>query len=74
MASVEQRPVKSDVLEAAADVGRAGRHETRLGKSDLGQKLYDLSAQISDAARGEVRPGSSQNRGTRFPPSDTLLK
>ena len=67
MASVEQRPVKSDVLEAAADVGRAGRHETRLGKSDLGQKLNDLSAQISDAARGEVTTAEKALRESAQP-------
>ena len=31
-------------------------------------------AKIEVIRRGDVRPGSSQNSGTRFPPSDTLLK
>ena len=54
LAGVEQTTVKGDTFEAAADVARAGRHETRLGKTEVGLKLSDLAGQISGAAYGEV--------------------
>ncbi|MCE9611335.1 MAG: hypothetical protein K8R23_14160 [Chthoniobacter sp.] len=66
-ASVEQRPVRGDVLEAAADVSRAGRHETRLGKSDAGQKLSELAGEITAAARQEVTAAEQALRESAQP-------
>ena len=54
LAAREQVTVKSDTLEAAADAARAGRHASRLGKSDAGQALVDVAAQITAAARKEI--------------------
>ncbi len=53
-AALEQAPVAGEAKEAAADVGRAARHEARLGSPETGQKLSDLAAQIAETAQNDV--------------------
>ena len=54
LASLDQQPVKSDASEAATDLGRAGRHEERLGKTSVAQKLSEIGSQVSKTAQNTV--------------------
>ena len=65
LASTEQAPVQGDATEAAADVGRAGRHEERLGKAEPAQKLGDLAKLIDGTAKKAVPAAEKAIRESR---------
>ncbi len=53
-AAAAQANIGKDVNNAAADVARAGRHEQRLGKKELGAQLEDAASDIHQVANDDV--------------------
>jgi hypothetical protein len=66
-AAMTQAPVANDAVEAAADVGRAGRHADRLGDAETGQKLNALAAQVAETSQNDVPAAEKAIRESKQP-------
>lgn len=61
-AAAAQTTVGEDVMQAAADVERAGRHEQRLGNKEVGERLAQTGGDIQQVADKDVA-GAAQQLG-----------